>query len=155
MIPHGYMYGRGPIWMQDPSVYMVWGFGVEVILMGIALITTINVITGSVPDFKTGWFAAFVLVGIKYILTFQLFDSSPEIGLAHLLIIQTSVMAVLTTLVLLIYKISPGKAFLGALMILAAQYVMNIIVNMAICAPFFTPSNIDSINRSEGQLPSF
>jgi len=148
MISHGFSNNHLPIWMQDPSIYMVWGFCIEVLLLGVALITAVNAISGIVPDFKTGGCAAFILIGFKYLFTFHLFNNNPGIGLAHLLIIQTAVMVVLVTLTLLLYRIPFGKAFLGALLILIAQYLMNILVNMLICAPFLVPTNIDSILRS-------
>jgi len=148
MISHGFSNNDLPIWMQDPSIYMIWGFGIEVLLLGVALITAINAISGVLPDFKTGAFAAFVLIGIKYCLTSYLFNTNPDIGLAHLIIIQTVVMITLVTLTLLLYRIPFAKAFIGALLILMAQYVMNVLVNMLICAPFLVPTNIDSMLRS-------
>ena len=149
-------YNRGlPIWMQDPSVYYLIGFAIEVVLLSIALFVVINATLNEDPNLKKCGLMAFVLTGIKYLFTNHMYIQPVDVTIARLIATQTCLMYVLVLLTLLtIFQVPFKKAILASLIILLFQYAMNIALNFLMCAPFFTPTNIDSLQRKMQEINS-
>ena len=131
-----------------PTESFILGFIIEFILLGVPLYVAFHSITGYAPNSKKCGVTAFFLTGVKFIITYQIYNMIPEIRLSSVILFQTSAMIILLTLILLLlFKAQLKQAFGGALVILFFQYVLNVILNFLFCMPFFLPTNIETIRE--------